>query len=134
MTDLWERITRVSAATWFALAALLTVAGYIGSGDPLWSLFWLAPHAVVLFGVWRGSQTAWALLVGISVALASALTFVGIGVLFGSGYFMNIYWWGPTAHGAAVLLLVAFRASRGRAIPLYLNADGCSTKPQLGSA
>ena len=22
-------------------------------------------------------------------------------ILFGSGFFLNIYWWGPTAHGAS---------------------------------
>ncbi|WP_104087441.1 hypothetical protein [Cryobacterium sp. N19] len=116
MVGMWEGITRVSATLWFAVAVLLTVAGYIGGEDALWSLFWLIPHAVILFGVWRGSRTAWAIFVSVSVALAAALAFVGIGTLFGSGFVMNIYWWGPTAHGAALLCLIAFRASRRRAV------------------
>ena len=58
MVGMWEGITRVSATLWFAVAILLTVAGYIGGEDALWSLFWLIPHAVILFGVWRGSRTA----------------------------------------------------------------------------
>ncbi|KFF58222.1 hypothetical protein JF66_20170 [Cryobacterium sp. MLB-32] len=51
-----------------------------------------------------------------TLALAAALALVGIGMLFGSGFVMNIYWWGPTAHGGALLCLIAFRASRRRAV------------------
>ncbi|WP_104133751.1 hypothetical protein [Cryobacterium sp. Y62] len=116
MMGLWESITHVGATTWFAIAVLLTVVGYFGGEDALWSVLWLIPHAVILFGVWRGSRTAWAILVGVSVALAVTLAVVGIGMQFGSGFIMNIYWWGPMAHGAALLCLVAFRASRRRAV------------------
>ena len=118
MAGLWESITRVGATTWFAIAVLLTGVGYFGGEDALWSLLWLIPHAVILFGVWRGSRTAWAILVSVSVALAAALAVVGIGMQFGSGFVMNIYWWGPTAHCAALLCLVAFRASRRRAVTI----------------
>ncbi|WP_104176927.1 hypothetical protein [Cryobacterium sp. Y50] len=116
MMGLWESIMRVGATTWFAIAVLLTVVGYFGGEDALWSVLWLILHAVILFGVWRGSRTAWAILVGVSVALAVTLAVVGIGMQFGSGFIMNIYWWGPMAHGAALLCLVAFRASRRRAV------------------
>ncbi|WP_146071001.1 hypothetical protein [Cryobacterium sp. Y57] len=51
----------------------------------------------------------------VSAVLAATLGIVGIGMQFESGFVMNIYWWGPTAHGAALLCLVAFRASRRRA-------------------
>ncbi len=134
MTDLWERITRVSATTWFVIAVLLTIAGYIGGESVLWSLFWFIPNMAILFGVWRGSQSAWAVLVCISLALATALAIVGIGVLFGSGFIMNIYWWGPTAHGAALLCLAAFRASRRRAIPVHLDVNGYGMRPRLSPA
>ena len=77
---------------------------------------------MILFGVWRGSRTAWAILVSVSVALAATLAVVGIGMQFGSGFVMNIYWWGPTAHGAALLCLVAFRASRRRAAAIKAQA------------
>lgn len=116
MVSLGESITRVGATTWFAIAVLLTVVGYVGGEDALWSLLWLIPHAVILFGVWRGSRPAWTILVSVSVALAAALAVVGIAMQFGSGFVMNIYWWGPTAHGAALLCLVAFRASQRRAV------------------
>jgi len=122
MVGLGESITRVGARTWFAIAVLLTVVGYFGGEDALWSLLWLIPHAVILFGVWRGSRTAWAILVSVSVALAAALAVVGIGMQFGFGFVMNIYWWGPTAHGAALLCLVAFRASRRRTLTVKPEA------------
>jgi len=122
MVGLGESITRVGARTWFAIAVLLTVVGYFGGEDALWSLLWLIPHAVILSGVWRGSRTAWAILVSVSVALATALAVVGFGMQFGSGFVMNIYWWGPTAHGAALLCLVAYRASRRRAVTVKPEA------------
>jgi len=110
MVELRGYVARVSARTWFALAVLLTVAGYACGADALWSLAWLIPHAVLLCGVWRGSRVAWAILLSVSVALAGALALVGVGMLFGSGFFMDINGWGPAAHGAALLCLVAFRA------------------------
>ena len=69
--------------------------------DALWPFVWLVPHAVILFGLWRGSRIAWAVLVSISATLTIALAMVCVGTLFGSGFFLNIYWWGPTAHGAS---------------------------------
>ena len=118
MAGLWDRVTRVDAIIWFGIAALLTAVGYVGGEDALWPFVWLVPNAVILFGLWRGSRIAWAVLVSISAILTIALAMVCVGMLFGSGFFLNIYWWGPTAHGAALLFLVAFRASRQRASTL----------------
>lgn len=112
MASLWEKIARVRPGIWFAFAVLLTVAGYVGSADILWSILWLAPHLVLLVAVWQGSRAAWAILVVVSVSLAIALAVVSAGMLFSAGFVMNIYWWGPTAHGLALLCLVVFRASR----------------------
>ena len=118
MAALGERITRVNATTWFAIGALLTVGGYLGGENALWSLLWLIPHAVILLGVWRDSRGAWAIFVSVNVALATALAIAGIGTVFGSDFFLDIYWWGPAAHGAALLSFIAFRASRRRGVTL----------------
>ena len=133
MVGLGESITRVGARTWFAIAVLLTVVGYFGGEDALWSLLWLIPHAVILFGMWRGSRTAWAILVSVSVALAAALAVVGIGMQFGFGFVMNIYWWGPTAQRCCVSSLIEqaggeqSQSSLKRSMTLCPNLNGHST-------
>jgi len=138
MVGVWERVTRVGATTWFVIAVLLTVVGYFGGEDTLWSLLWLVPHAVILFGVWCGSRTAWAILVSVSVALAAALAVVGIGMQFGFGFVMNIYWWGPTAQRCCVSSLFEqaggehSQSSLKRSMTLYPNLNGNSSSRCAG--
>jgi len=114
MTKLWERITRVDARVWFACALVLSAAGYVGSEES--PLPWVIVHALILAAIWRGSRNAWALLVTVSAVYASLLVIFGIATLFDIGAFVDIRWWGPVEHGAALLALAAFRGSRARSV------------------
>ena len=114
MAGLWERIIRVDARVWFGAALVLSAAGYMGSESSPWP--WVIPHALILAALWRGSQTAWALLLTVTAVFASLLLIFGVAAVFGTGFHLHVRWWGPLAHGTALILLAAFRGSRLRRI------------------
>ena len=111
---MWERITSIDGRVWFGCALVLSAAGYTGSDSS--PLPWLIPHALILAGIWRGSRHAWALLVTVTSVFTSLILIFGLASLVLEGFFVHISWWGPLAHGAALLALVAFRGSRLRGI------------------
>ncbi|MBG6213459.1 hypothetical protein RCH23_001230 [Cryobacterium sp. CAN_C3] len=112
MWGIGSKVSRVRPGAWFGIATVLTVLGYIGTEHPFWALVWAIPHALILIGIWRGSRMAWVFLVSVSVVLALALAVAGLGVAFGSGFFVDVYWWGPVAHSTALLALLAYRVAK----------------------
>ncbi|WEO77672.1 hypothetical protein BJQ94_01045 [Cryobacterium sp. SO2] len=114
MTQLRNRIAQVDARIWFGCALALSAAGHVvreTSFSP-----WLVLHALILAGIWRGSQVAWRLLVTLTAVHAALLLIFGVASLFTTALTIDINGWGLAADGAALLLLVAFRGSRLRAI------------------
>jgi len=114
MTQLRNRIAQVDAQVLFGCALVLSAAGHVvreTSFSP-----WLALHALILAGIWSGSQVAWRLLVTLTAVHAALLLIFGVSSFFTTALTVDINGWGLTADGAGLLLLAAFRGSRLRAI------------------
>ena len=123
MTTLRHRITRVDATVWFGCALVLAAAGYVvRESSPLPGLI---PHALILAGVWRGSRTAWALLVTISAVWASLFVIFGVASLFVTTLTVEVNDWSVAADGLALLFLAAYR-ERGRRSALDSHARAAS--------
>lgn len=107
-------MSHLPANAWFLAGMLLVLAGYT-TPDPellLWSALWFIPEIVVLALIWRGSDGAWRVFVAANVVVFGALGVVLVGVVVGTGFVIDIQWWGPVCHGLAFLAIARFRVVR----------------------
>lgn len=106
--------SRLSPKAWYLIGIVLVVAGY-ATTDPelfLWSAPWFIAEIVVLALIWRRREWAWRTFVVVNALLFGALGVVWVGMVFGTGYFMDIQWWGPVCHALALCAFVRFRSVR----------------------